>query len=110
VEKPTAVVGQQVGHGQLAADGGDVDDAARAAGAHPRQDRQGWVERAPEVGGHDPLEIRVGEIGHRGDDDDAAVVDQNVDLPIVTRDRVDHGRDLGAVGDVARDGQHRRAS
>jgi hypothetical protein len=100
-----AGVGQQMRHGDLAADRRDVDDAAGAALPHARQGGQRRVEHAPEVDRHHPFEIGVGQRFDRRDDDDPGIVDQDVDPSVTLGDGLDHDADLCTVGDIARNGQ-----
>src|SRR5205085_931397 len=96
-------VGQQVRDGDLAADGGNVDDAPLAAAAHAGQGGQGGVQGRPEVGLHARLVIGDGHYFHRADLDDAGVVDQHVDAAQPVIHGPDHVLDLPPIGQIASD-------
>jgi hypothetical protein len=67
----------------LAADGGDVDDAAVAPLAHRRQHGERHVKRPPEMRLHGRFVIFERHHLHRPDLNDARVVDQHVNPPEV---------------------------
>src|SRR5215472_11341715 len=100
-------VGQHVRHGDLAADGGDVDDggAAGPAGhglllAQARESGPDEMQRAVEVDVHSAVEgierLRFGG----ADLDDAGVVDEDVDATEVSEDFGDDAAAFGRIGEV----------
>ena len=102
-------VGQHVGHGEFAADGGDVDDGgAIAAGLsgsfeHVREGGVGGVEGGEEVGGHGAAVGGEGLVFDGADLDDAGVVDEDVDAAEVLDGVIDEAGGLGGVGEVGGD-------
>ena len=99
-----------VGLGDEPGDGGDVDDAPAALGAHVRQDRLGHPDDAEDVDVDDLLVLRDGELLGGACGADAGVVDQDVH-PAEPRDHVlDRGGHGGVAGDVeVQERQARRA-
>ena len=98
-------VGEQVGHGELAADAGDVDDGgvARAAGLAAEQVGEsgvGGVEGGEEVGGHGAAVGGEGLVFDGADLDDAGVVDEDVDAAEVADSVVDQHGGLDGVGEI----------
>jgi len=100
-------VGEHVGHGELAADAGDVDDGGVAlAGFAVKQMRErgvGGVECGKEVGGHGSTVGVEGLVFDGADFDDAGVVDENVDVAEVADGVIDEHGGLVGVGEVGRD-------
>ena len=100
-------VGEHVGHGELAANAGDVDDGGVAvAGRVLEQVRErgvGGVERGEEVGGHGAAIGVEGLVFDGADFDDAGVVDEDVDAAEVGDGVVDERGGLGGVGEVGGD-------
>jgi len=100
-------VGEQVGHGELAADAGDVDDGGVAeAGFAAEQVRQrgvGGVEGGEEVGGHGAAVGGDGLVFDGADLDDAGIVDEDVDAAEVADGVFDEESGLGGVGEVGGD-------
>ena len=91
-------VGEQMGDGHLAADGGDVDDGGAAAvvAIEGRLRKQvgkgglGGVEGGEEVVLHGGLEGYEGLIFNGSDLDDAGAVDEDVDAPEVSEGEPNH--------------------
>ena len=86
--------------GQLPAHGGDVDDGARALGAHVRGDQLGEATQAEDV----DLELTAGLVDRDVLDGPvgavAGVVDQDVDAAGLLQDAVHAGGHRGVVGHV----------
>jgi hypothetical protein len=100
-------VGKHVGHGEFAADAGDVDDGGitvdRIAEEKVRESSVGGVERGEEVGGHGAAVGGEGLIFDGAYFDDAGVVDEDVDAAEVADGVVDEHDGLGGVGEVRGD-------
>ena len=100
-------VGEHVGHGELAAYAGDVDDggvAVDGVAAEKMGERGvGGVERGVEVRGHGAAVGGEGLVFDGADFNDAGVVDEDVDAAEVADGVVDEHRGLGGVGEVGRD-------
>ena len=103
-------VGQHVGDGDLAADGGDVDDGGAAwpagqgrLGAHVREGLPGGVERGEEVDLHGALEGFDGLRLDGADLDDAGVVDEEVDAAEAGDGLGDEAAALVGFGEVGGD-------
>ena len=103
-------VREQVRHGDLPADGDDVDDAAVTARAQERHCRERNGYRAPEVRPHGVLEIGVREGVHRPDADGARVVDEDVEAAEVRDDALDEGACLRGIVHVRGEGKRRDAT
>ena len=100
-------VGEQVGHGDFAADTGDVDDGGVAVdGVATEQVRErgvGCVEGGEEVGRHGAAVGVEGLVFDGADFDDARVVDEDVDAAGVADSVIDERGGLGGVGEVGGD-------
>ncbi len=102
-------VGEQVRDGDLAADGGDVDDGAMGGLAGEGQGEQVWdggvdgVEGGEEVGLHGAVVGVDGLVAEGADLDDAGVVDEDVEAAEGAEGLVDEAVALGGVGEVAGD-------
>ena len=100
-------VGEQMGHGELASDAGDVDDGRVAvdgvAAEQVRERRVDGVKGGEEVRGHGALVGGEGLVFHRAYFDDAGVVDEDVDAAEVADGVVDEHGGLGGVGEVGGD-------
>jgi len=99
-------VREQVRDGDLAANGGDVDDAAAGfveRGEQVRERSLDGVEGGEEVGLHGAV-VGVGGLVFEGADlDDSGVVDEEVDAAEGTDGGFDETCGLGLVGEVAGD-------
>ncbi len=100
-------VGEHVGHGEFAADAGDVDDGCVfVAGVAVEQVGKrgvGGVEGGEEVGGHGSAIGGDGLVFDGADFDDAGVVDEDVDAAEVADGVIDEHGGLGGVGEVGGD-------
>ena len=102
-------VREQVRHGNLAADGGDVDDGAMAADSVDRRAEQirnrgvDGVQRGEKVGLHGAVIGVDGLVAEGADLDDSGVVDKDVEPAEVADGLVDEERRLRGIGEVAGD-------
>ncbi len=100
-------IGEHVGHGEFAADAGDVDDGCVFVSGLPVEEmgKRGvrGVEGGEEVGGHGAAVSGDGLVFDGADFDDAGVVDEDVDAAEVADGVVDEGDGLGGVGEVGGD-------
>mmetsp|Transcript_28306 Transcript_28306/g.74902 ORF Transcript_28306/g.74902 Transcript_28306/m.74902 type:complete len:398 (+) Transcript_28306:39-1232(+) len=78
----------------------DADDAAPPVLGHGLEDGLGHAEDGVEVGVDDIVPLGVLHAHHKGVLGDAGVVDENVDLAVLSLDDLQHGGDLGTVDDV----------
>ena len=96
-----------MGHGEFAADAGDVDDGGvTLAGPAIEQMREcgvGGVECGEEVGGHGSAVGVEGLVFDGADFDDAGVVDEDVDMAEVADGLIDEQDGLVGIGEVGRD-------
>jgi len=100
-------VREHVGHGELAADAGDVDDGCvtvdGVAAEKMRESGVGGVEGGEEVGGHGAAIGGDGLVFYGPDFDDAGVIDEHVDAAEVADGVVDEHGGLDGVGEVGGD-------
>ena len=95
-----ATVGGFAGAGDEAVGGGDVDDAAPAAGGHGGDGGLHGEERGGEVERDDGVPAVGGEVGDGGGVLDAGVVDEDVEVAEFGFGAVDEGGDGGRVEEV----------
>ena len=101
-------VGEQMWDGDLASDGGDVDDRSASALALRLREEAGeagldGVERGVEVGVHGAMKGFERLVLEGADLDDAGVVDEDVEATEAGVGLVDEVLDLGEIGEVCRD-------
>lgn len=103
----TGGVGEEMGHGEFAADAGDVDDGGVAevfgTGEEVGQGGVGGVEGSEEIDGHGAVVGGEGLVFDGADFDDAGVVDEDVDAAEVGDGVVDEVGGLAGVGEVGGD-------
>ena len=103
----TGHVREHVGHGEFAADAGDVDDGGvavdRIAAEKVRESGVGRVEGREEVGGHGAAVGGEGLVFDGSYFDDPGVIDEDVDAAEVADGVVDEHDGLGGVGEVGGD-------
>ena len=99
-------VRHQVGYGNPAADGRDIDDPPASLMSHVRQHREHQEERTPEVGLHRIVVVRQLHVVQRTDLDDSGVVDQDVDAAVVLDRLRDGAFDILALANIRWHDQH----
>src|ERR1051326_207609 len=88
-------------HGDLAADGGNIDDAASAPDAHFGNDLRNELEGAPKMQSHRAFEILGCHMLNRPSLNNPGVVDQDIDLAKTINNSPDRYLNLPGVEQIA---------